>query len=225
VLVNTFRNVILGRHSKVWLRLQQYAGLSNWVALGHSELAGFAFTVHDRVWVLSYSRYAPDNAKLLAHLQQARVHEVVYVTSSSTVVCGLTRCYEYPRVKHMAEQQARALPHGRVLTIGLMHDELAELPGGQNVTTTFDELAAFMQAPQWRYDSQQGHHQHLLRVVSRPHRNAMERAAYRGYGALLRAAGSKPCLLRPLDLGLRMLGARWYGYVYLSNQLWISMIS
>jgi hypothetical protein len=221
--VSSLRNIVLGRHSKVWARLQRCAGMADGVAatVGHAELANFVFTPLDRVWVLSYSRRAAENAVLLNHLAQAGVAEIVYVTSSSTIVSQLTACYEYPRVKCQAQALAQNLPNGRVLTIGLMYDQPSELPGGHNAATSYAELAAFMQAPHWK----NGVETHLLRPVIQPHRHALERWAYRAYGALLTLAGSKPCLLRPLDALLRLLGARWYGYVYLSNRLWTPTIS
>jgi hypothetical protein len=218
------RNVVLGKNSKVWLRLQQYAGVSECVtsAISHSEIVSFRFLPGDRVWVFSYSRVPADNLQLLAALHQAGVFEIVYVTSSSTIISSITSCYEYPRVKQQAEHYALSLPNTRVLTIGLMYDELAELPSGDNVATSFADLATFIQAPDW--PDGDGRRKHLLRVVKKPFGSRFEQAAYRGYGVGLRLSGSKPCLLRPLDLLLRTVGWRWYGYVYLGNQLWISTI-
>jgi hypothetical protein len=218
------RNVVLGRNSKVWVRLQQCAGMSECVsaAISHVDLVNFRFLAGDRVWVFSYSRVPAENIKLLSTLHQAGIAEIVYVTSSSTIISRITACYEYPRVKQQAEAYALSLPNARVLAIGLMYDDLAELPGGDNVATSFAELATFIKSPDW--PDGEGRRKHLLRVVKKPFRNGFEHAAYRGYGAVLRLTGSKPCLLRPLDLVLRTMGWRWYGYVYLGNQLWISTI-
>jgi hypothetical protein len=175
------------------------------------------------VWVFSYSNQSAENALLLNYLKQAGVAEVVYVSSSSTIVCNLTACYKYPRIKHHAELQTLNLPNAKVLTIGLMFDELTQLPAGTNVATRFEELAEFIHAPSW--PSARGRRNHLLRVVHRPFQHTWERWAYRGYGFLMQAVGCWPCVLRPVDFLLRALGARWYGYVYLSNKLWISTIS
>ena len=56
-------------------------------------------------------------------------------------------------------------------------------------------------------------------------RHAAEALLYRLYGRLQALCGSRPCLLRPLDLLLRGLGMRWYGYTHLSNRLWTSKTS
>lgn len=191
--------------------------------MGHADLTEFQFTAHDRVWVLSYSRDARDNSAMLERLGAAGVGEIVYVGSSSAVVARSTDCYSYPTAKLQAELRALELPHAKVLTIGLMHDHARELPAGPSVATSFDELAQFMANPAWPDDG--GRRKVLLRAITNPFAGALERAAYLGYGALMSATGSHPCLLRPADAVLRLLGIRWYGYTFLSNRLWISTIS
>lgn len=217
------RDVVLGRSSRVWQALADRPGLQQLTAIGHADLAGFAFTASDRVWVLSYSRDPQQNAAMLERLRAAGVHEIVYVSSSSTVVNELSRCYEYPRVKWQAEMQALALPQARVLTIGLMHESIDELPAGPSVATSFGELAAFIRQPTWPEGA--GRRKSLLRVVERPFSGSFERRLHRAYGRVLGWLGPRPCLLRPVDLLLRSCGLRWYGYTYLSNRLWMSKMS
>lgn len=219
------REIVLGRSSAVWQRLAREPALSAWAtaAIGHADMARFAFTPADRVWVLSYSRMPAENLALLQRLDSAGVREIVYVSSASTIVSRATRCYEYPRVKQQAEDAALALPNARVLTIGLMHDDPAELPSGANIATRYAELAAFMRTPEW--PDANGRGKHLFGVIHRPYRHAVERWLARAYGAALTATGSRPCLLRPVDLLLRLLGMRWYGYTFLSNRLWTSTTS
>ena len=219
------RNIFLGRHSKVWLALapRLTAAHGNCTAIGHRDLASFAFLPTDRVWVFSYSRRADENAALIAALKTASVAQIVYLSSSSVIVGQRTRCYEYPRIKQLAEQAVLALANGRVLTLGLVYGQVDELPRGPNVATSLDALAGFVGAPHWPDES--GKVKHLFRPVSRPFSGLVERAAYRAYGWLMWASGGFPCALRPVDVLLRALGARWYGYVFLSNRLWISTIS
>jgi hypothetical protein len=151
------------------------------------------------------------------------VAEVVYLSSSSCRVASRTTCYEYPRVKQKAETQALAFDAGKVLTIGLVYADESELPAGDNVATSLGELAAFMLAPAW--PDGQGRRKHLLRQVSRPFTSALEKVLYRAYGWAILSLKRYPCALRPVDLLLRVARMRWYGYVYLSNRLWISTIS
>lgn len=219
------REVVLGRSSTVWQRLSADPALARLAgaAIGHHDVAGFAFTPADRVWVLSYSRDPRENAAMLQRLHAAGVREIVYITSASTIITSRTRCYEYPRVKWLAEQEALTLPQAKLLTIGLMHDSVDELPSGTNIATRYSELAEFMQRPEWPDSGGRG--KRLFHVEQRPFGSALERLACTAYTSLLMAAGSRPCLLRPLDLILRLLGWRWYGYTCLSNRLWTSKTS
>lgn len=192
------------------------------VAIGHRDAMRFDFADADCVWVLSYSRTVAENQQLLQRIATAGVARIVYVSSSSTIVAEVTRCYEYPRVKYLAERDALRLPMGKVLTIGLMYEQPSELPGGVTIATSYDELARFFAAPQWPEES---NHKRLFSLVERPFRNGLDHFAFALYGRLMKLAGTLPCLLRPLDLVLRSVGVRWHGYVYLSNKLWISTIS
>ncbi len=219
------RLVVIGRNSKVWQMLSRRDAIAKRVrdAIGHRDLPTFQFTPSDRVWVLSYSRRPEENTALLERLRAAGVGDVIYVSSSSTIIAGAAPCYEYPRVKQLAEIEAWRLLKARVLTIGLVYEDPAELPAGDNIATAYGELADFMLAPSW--PDEDGRRKHLFRVVRRPFASALEGTLYRLYGRLMAGARSRPCLLRPIDFLLRALHMRWYGYVYLSNRTWISMKS
>ncbi|TXH48624.1 MAG: hypothetical protein E6Q93_26370 [Burkholderiaceae bacterium] len=219
------REIVLGRNSTVWRRLATHPALAgtSFTAIGHHDLSGFDFSSHDRVWVFSYSRVPAENHAMLARLGAAGVAEIAYLSSSSAIVTRRTRCWEYPRVKQQAEDEALALPNGKVLTVGLMHADAAELPAGDNIATSYDMLADFMRSPAWTDGD--GRRRHLFRIEPRPYRSGLERALARLYGAALDACGTQPCLLRPIDLLLRLLGMRWYGYTFLSNRLWTSTTS
>jgi hypothetical protein len=221
----TVRDVVLGRGSKVWQTVSREPGLLQRfsAAIGHRDLESFQFTDSDRVWVLSYSRDPVENEALIDRLCSAGVAEIVYVSSSSTIVGQRTRCYEYPRVKLMAENAAFRWPRARVLTIGLMYGQTDELPAGENMATSYSELAQFMLSPHWPNNG--ARRTLLMRRVSVPFRHPVEAGLFRAYGALINASGNHPCLLRPVDFALRVLGMRWYGYTHLSNRLWISTMS
>jgi hypothetical protein len=218
----TYRNVVLGCNSQVWQQVRQRQGMSLCVehAIGHRELNQFCFTPLDRIWVFSYSRSVDENTQLLNQLACAGVAQVVYISSSSTIVCQVSQCYEYPRVKYQAQRHALTLAQTKVLTIGLMFDHLSELPNGPNVATSYDELAAFMLAPDWPDENGRG--KHLFKAIHKPFHHVCERWAHALYGQLLQACGRWPCMLRPFDFLLRTFKLRWYGYVYLSNKRWLS---
>jgi hypothetical protein len=192
-------------------------------AIGHSEVASFAFETSDRVWVFSYSRQSQENTQLIKTLSNANVAQLIYVSSSSVKVASKTSCYEYPRVKHSAEHITLAQVSGKVLTIGLVYEHVQELPAGENIATSMTQLHDFMMAPNW--PDQNGQRKQLFSVISRPFSGALERTLHRLYGVLMTLCGPLPCLLRPFDLLLRAIGMRWYGYTFLSNRIWISTIS
>lgn len=218
------REVVVGSHSNVWKMLSRCPAVSalSPYAIGHADLATFTLESRDRVWILSYSRRPAENAALLDLVAKAGVREIVYVSSSSAIVDRVTSCYDYPRVKRLAELDALGHANGKVLTVGMMYHDLAELPCGTVAATSYAELDAFIATPVW--PTQGAQRASLVRIIERPFRSNLERWAYRTYGALMHWADRHPCILRPLDLLLRLVGVRWYGYVYLSNRLWNSTI-
>jgi hypothetical protein len=221
----TGREIVIGRNSKVWNALARDAAVAGRFthALSHRQLEGFAFEPGDRVWVFAYSRDPAENSRMLARLEQAHVAVVVYVSSASTIVGRVTHCYEYPRVKAQAEAEARLRLQARILVLGLVHESIEELPAGLNAATSMHSLIRFMLRPEWTEEG--GRSRRLFEPLSRPFSGALESTGYRVYGALQRACGAWPCLLRPLDYLLRAWGWRWYGYLYLSNHLWYSTTS
>jgi hypothetical protein len=61
---------------------------------------------------------------------------------------------------------------------------------------------------------------HLFKMVSRDFGSGFERTLFLIYGHVQWLLRRFPCALRPVDLVLRALGYRWYGYLLLSNRLW-----
>lgn len=214
------REVILGRNSKVWIGASSNVAIAERfrIGVGHAELDAFTFTARDRVWVFSYSREPEENSALLTRLEVAGVHEVVYVSSASTIVTRLTQCYEYPSVKFRAEQEARERLDARVLTLGLVYRSAGELPAGSNAATSERHLEEFLLSPSWPLDG--GTRMNLFEIVEREFSGGLESLLYRLYGFFQWRIRRWPCILRPLDLVLRALGFRWYGYIHLSNRLW-----
>lgn len=217
------RTIIVGRHSKVWAALAATPQMHSVgaVAIGHREIAHTPFESTDRVWVLSYSRTPEENSALLTSLRDAGARSVFYVSTATTNVVGVTRCYEYPRVKQQAEDDAVRLCGARIVTIGFVYGGEDELPAGRTATTSVDELASFIADP----DRATEKRTLLFRPIDKPFRSAIERVLFRAYGALMSVCMPFPCALRPIDVLLRAAGLRWYGYLYLSNRLWFTTTS
>jgi len=219
------REVIIGRNSKVWRAAAANPAVAARFrcAIGHADVSGFAFEADDRVWVFSYSRSPAENLALLSVLAAARVAEVVYVSTATAIVTRLTRCYEYPRVKQRAEDDARRLLDARVLTLGIVVEREAQLPAGRHAATLQGDLDAFLLAPSWPLE--QGRRKNLFEMLGAPMERGWEASLHRGYDAAQWLMRRWPCVLRPLDLLLRLAGVRWYGYVNLSDRLWNSTTS
>ena len=214
-----FRQIIIGRNSKIWSVIGSDKKLGATIAIGHSEVASFDFNVNDRVWIFSYSRLPSENQNMFEHLHDKGVKDIVYISSSSTNVISITNCYSYPRIKKQAADDAIRICNARVLTIGLFYENEKNLPSGRLVVTSAEELAKFMSSPTL---PQPGSTTLLFRRIEQPFLSFLERQLYKIYGSLLSFFGSMPCLLRPLDFLLRGMGYYWYGYFYLSNKLWFS---
>lgn len=215
------RDIVIGARSRVWQAVSATpgTGLARFLALRHAQVAEFAFQPGDRIWILAYSRRLQQNLQLFAQLQRlAPGAHFVYVSSSACIAATVSGCYGYPRVKQQAADAAQQLLKARVLTLGLVYDALQELPRGANAATSLSQLRAFLLSPAWPDSS--ATELRLFGIVTRPFANAAEAALHRLYERLQQACGRWPCVLRPLDAMLRMLGIRWYGYTALSNRLW-----
>jgi len=218
---NASRDFIIGAHSRVWLKVARGLGAqaTRFITLRHTQVADHDYHPGDRVWVLAYSRQPEENLRLLEQLQHvASQAEVIYISSSACIAANITHCYEYPRVKQQAADDARRLLGARVLTLGLIYDDPEELPRGTNAATSVAQLRSFLLSPEWPADSDTN--LRLFTIVERRFANTAEAALHRLYGMLLSACKRWPCALRPLDALLRACGIRWYGYTYLSNRLW-----
>jgi hypothetical protein len=219
------REVVIGRNSTVWRKSCGNQAVSQRfkTAIGHAEVSAFRFTASDRVWVFAYSRKPEENSRLLVALESARVREVVYVSSAATIVTRFTRCYGYPTVKQVAEDEARRRLNARILIFGLVVNRIEELPSGLNVTTLQEKIEEFLLAPCWPHDG--GRSMRLFELVAVPYTRPWEARMHRAYDAMQWVVRYWPCALRPIDVILRAVGIRWYGYVNLSNRLWNSTTS
>jgi hypothetical protein len=218
------RNIIIGRNSKVWKTLQTLPALKsgNFLAISHKDAAGFYFRNTDLVWIFSYSRLRVENVKLLQAVRNAGANDVVYVSTATTNVVHRTSCYLYPREKLYAQLKASEICDARILVIGTMYLERAELFDGPCIATSYSNLATFVAENQWPEGVRLVN---LIEKVNKPYGSPFDRWLFKTYGRLLDAAGRFPCLLRPIDLLLHSLNKKPYGYVHLSNKIWFSTTS
>jgi len=218
------RNIIIGRNSKVWteigLRKNELSGI--WEAISHSDIKEFEFLEGDRIWILAYSMIAAENISMLDTLRSCDLNDFVYISSASTNVCDYTDCYRYPRLKREAANYAKKHLHAKILTIGLVVKDFEALPAGTTCATTVGLFFDFLN----NYSSSHlGENEtFLFEMIERSFKTKFEENLYNLYGTMQNFSLSFPCLLRPIDLALKLMGYRWYGYLYMSNRLWNTTI-
>lgn len=216
------RLVVLGRNSKIWAILKSSPLLSDIqvIAIGHSELKDFKFHRGDNVWIFSYSKIMDENLEMFDVLALQLDISVVYVSSASTNVTALTRCYKYPVLKKLASDEAVRICSACVVNIGLFYKNVTTLPAGRTAVTSVEMLGFAMRS----ISMSPGRVVNLFELVDRPFNSRLERTLYQLYGLVLGFCGRFPCFTRPIDVVLRKLDMRWYGYLYLSNRLWSTTI-
>ena len=214
----TGKLTIIGRNSRVWRQLCDHSALKNIqiCALSYDEVPSHSFERDDIVWILSYSKSEGENRSLLSLLREKGVRRSFYVSTATAVVAKITNCYRYPSVKAQAEADAASLLNAQIVRIGLFYKDEAKLPSGINAVTSADTLAVAMSESAFKRG---GVITQLFVPLRRPFESRLEERVYQFYGAALKICGRHPCLLRPLDLLLKLVGFRWYGYVYLANGL------
>ena len=217
------RRVLIGKNARVWQLLARDPVIIHRFgpAIGHREVADFPFEPDDEVWVLSYSRIVAENEALVSSLQKATIGRVVYFSSATTNIVPKIECYTYPRVKALAALDASTRLGAVVVLLGMVHETTEELPGGTTAAIGMDELRSFFSS----FETGDEQEIRLFSLVGKPFANSFENALFQLYGQMQHLLGRWPCLLRPLDILLRAMGYRWYGYVNASNRLWMSTIS
>jgi hypothetical protein len=213
---STSRLVVVGRNSTVWRRVRKLVDTMT-LELSHNEVERASIDPDDVVWILAYGRHDKENERLFTALSSHGVRNMVYISSATAPVGAKYPCYSYPRSKLRAERLAVDMLSAHVVRLGIVYENEEELPGGRSLATKISSIADAM-----RVSLRVGPHAvppELFELHVRPFGSRIERRLYDSYGRLICSLPT-PCLLRPLDLAFRIIGWRWYGYVYLSNREW-----
>lgn len=222
---NNARLVILGRNSVLWSRIADrvLAQRPTSLAIGHSDLDGMHLSADDHLWILSYAPREEDNRLLFEKVRRLGAGRHFYLSSATVNIAEEVGCYRYPAVKAAGERDAKRVLDAATIRIGLIYDDPTELPAGVSAATRLEDLVGAILAPDETQMSDGGITA-LYQMIERPFGGVLENAAYRAYGGLIRLFRWHPCLLRPIDLVLRYMGFRWYGYFRLSNDRCITTI-
>jgi hypothetical protein len=219
------RIIFVGKNSRVWQRLVQDP---TWVdgigpVLGHADVAGFDFQQDDSIWIFSYSRRHEENIALFKQLKERGAQQVFYVSTASSNVMQITPRFTYPRAKSEAAKAAQQILGARTVLLGYVVDNLKNAPSGWAAIVTLEELSAAMRG-YGRPFAPEGPIR-LFTMRETPFRSRVESIIYYSYFILACALGRYVFVLRPVDIILRALGYRWYGYFGMSNQIWSTTTS
>jgi hypothetical protein len=220
------RLVVVGRNSQLWSRISErlLASSREIVTVGHAETGELDIQPNDVVWIFSYAKSVDANRFMFNRLARSGTGIFIYLSSATANIGNSQQCYRYPYVKRMAELDAAQILSATIVRIGLIHDDPEELPAGVSAATQLDRLVEHMLSSS--ATAQTGAHIiNLFELVKRPFGSRLEQAIFHTYGALLTGVKFWPCILRPIDLLLRAVGWRWYGYFRMSNDLWSTTIS
>jgi hypothetical protein len=218
--MTALRDVVVGKNARLWKAMCDRPDVkrAKITALGHADLHQLTTLHNTRVWILSYSRNAEENAALFRRLKELLVSEAVYISTATSNVAALTQCYGYPSVKARAETQAADILAARIARIGVVYSDKTSLPSGIVAATPLDDLCALITG---RHKPNADAVLNLFTLHEKPFASGLESLAFRLYGALHNVCRPWPCVLRPVDLVCKLLGWNWYGYLYLSNRQWI----
>lgn len=221
------RILFIGKNSTIWQRLSQNAARVDGIgpALGHADVANFDFKPDDQVWIFSYSRVTAENIALFEQLKERGARYVYYVSTASSNVMQITSRFTYPRAKSEAAEAAQRILGARIVLLGYVLEDLSEAPAGWAAIVTLDELLAKMRSEALSAPVANQNPIQLFTMRKTPFHSRLEALLYRAYFRVAFALGRYVFLLRPIDVILRALGYRWYGYFGMSNQLWSTTTS
>lgn len=208
---------IIGKNSSVCKRLAKKIPLENYRFLGHQDISDVTFQQNDVLFIFSYSLNRQVNADFLTSIHKRGGKNIVLMSSVASKVATLTQCYNYPTIKYMSEELVLEKLGGVVIQLGSVVEDSRELPSGTNYCTTLDELADFIN----QYQPSPSRAIRLFSVIDIPFKSQLDAFLYRSYQVLINRLNRYPCLLRPVDLLLKLSGYRWYGYTALLKKVWM----
>lgn len=205
--------IFVGKNTRVWkLLLSCNPYLSKFViAISHSELLSFSFPINSTVWIFSHARKKNHIYKLIKNLKNKKnVKEYIYVSSVVTNISKKYPLYSYPRTKRLAQAIAVQQLKANVVILGLVYNNIEELPYGVSYSTHCTEIINLLHKTSFPKK------QILYKKTYRPFTSKIEQKVYKLYKALILTYPANYILLRPIDFILSKIGYKWYGYFFLS---------
>ena len=204
------RKIIIGKNSNLYKNYKNDFLSFFDFAISHNEIASFHFLPNDFIFVLSYPRSISGIKKMVILMKQLKNNKILLLSTCSAILNNITSCYYYPKIKFLQEKYFSKTFHNliifRVGTVIRKNDydnyyglcvindkvffrmirEFIKRNPKEQLVTRFDILdfkGSFFES-------------HLYDIYCR----------------LIFSLIPFPCILRPLDVILRLFNIRWYGY-------------
>jgi hypothetical protein len=211
--------LIIGKNSKIWNKIKKDIKKNRVITeISHDQLRFLKKQKRfDEIWIFGYSINVNENYDLLHSAVSIKYKKCFYFSSKTTNICQVTKDYKYPMIKKISEDFLKRYNNTYIVRLGLVYGKTSDIPGGGSYVTSYKEIIKFINQDKRRiwYNKDID----LAKLIIKNFSSEFERAVYKLYGLILMSGLFRPILLRPIDLILRLIGWRWYGYFYLSNNI------
>jgi hypothetical protein len=204
------RKIIIGKNSKLFKNYSVEFTERFDFFLSHTDIERFKFESNDCVLLLSYPNSKPQLDIMKNSLLKLTHSKVIILSTCAVIVSKLTNCYFYPKIKLLQEKYvAEVLNNFLIYRVGTI---VRERDYNKYIGTCvldskvfFNELDSFI-----KFDFE---HRIITSVKTLDFEGGtIEKFIYKNYCFLISTLSFCPCILRPLDLILRIFGRSWYGY-------------
>lgn len=210
-------NLIVGKNSVIVKNLlKNFTDLPLFFdVVSHSELFSLKL-YYDKCYIFSYSLSEIDNQKIIDWCC-ANCNKVYYISSSSVIVAKHGELYSYPKIKMLAEEYGCAnYKNFYIRRLGyVVSNEKKEYY--ISYTTEINDIHKIL------LSNDNVSVENIFNINPNLKKNKIKSKIIMGYSLFQYWIMPASILLRPIDLILKILGIRSYGYTSLGDRLWMSM--
>jgi hypothetical protein len=209
------RIILVGKNSGLYRNFKLYFDDFIDEAISHNDVHNFKFSKSDVLIILSYSFNTNLQRYFIGLLKKTSVNQIIVFSTVACLVSEKIKCYAYPDLKLQSEKNfRRSIPRTVIFRFGTIIDGQSRyVYRGTYVTEISDVVNGVKSAIKLHLKSKVIS---IYNFCEFNNKNCFEYLLYQYYYKVI-SRMSYPCLLRPLDLILRIVfGYKWYGYGVLS---------
>ncbi|CAM8346238.1 hypothetical protein MCERHM63_00828 [Candidatus Methylopumilus planktonicus] len=207
--------ILIGKNSGLYRNFKLYFDGFIDEAISHRDLHKIKFSKSDVLIILSFTFNKNSQDYFINLLKKTSASQVIVFSTAACLVSEKIKCYAYPDFKLQSEKNfMKAIPETVIFRFGTIIDyQSRHFYRGTYVTEISDVVNAIKSAIKLNLKSKVISMYSFCKFTNK---NSFEYLLYKFYCKLILRM-SCPCLLRPLDLILRLVfGYKWYGYGALS---------